>query len=477
MKLSERLKTIQSDEVAASRLAPRPAPAADADLDRLHTMLANGVRSIDPFAELKARVQTTLYERLGNRINDPNLDETELRQLVVAEIAATLEAESTPLTSEERELLVRSIRDDVIGYGPIEGFLADPTVTEIMVNSDHAIYVERDGLLSLTSARYADQDHLRRVIDRIVGAIGRRIDESSPTCDARLPDGSRVNAVIPPLAVDGPQLTIRKFAKRAFRADDLVTMGTMTEEVSDFLDACVSGKLNVLISGGTGTGKTTLLNVLSSFIPARERVVTIEDAVELQMAQPHVIRLESRPPNIEGRGEVTIRELVRNSLRMRPDRIVVGEVRGGEALDMLQAMNTGHEGSLSTLHANAPRDALSRLETMVLMAGYDLPMRAIREQIASALDLLVQISRLRDGTRRVTKIVEITGMEADTISMADIFEFDFGAGMASDGSFLGRLRPTGLRPTFTDKLAQQGMEFPASLFDTGAVPRLSRGSR
>ncbi len=477
MKLSERLKTTQGDDVSAARLGPRPAPVAEPDLDRLQMHLASGLRPIDPFADLKGRVQAALYERLGNRINDPNLDETELRRLVVAEITAALEAEPTPLTSEERELMVRSIRDDVIGYGPIEAFLADPTVTEIMVNSDRAIYVERDGMLSLTSARYGDQDHLRRVIDRIVGAIGRRIDESSPTCDARLPDGSRVNAVIPPLAVDGPQLTIRKFAKRAFRADDLVTMGTLTSEVADFLDSCVSGKLNVLISGGTGTGKTTLLNVLSGFIPAHERVVTIEDAVELQMAQPHVIRLESRPPNIEGRGEVTIRELVRNSLRMRPDRIVVGEVRGGEALDMLQAMNTGHEGSLSTLHANSPRDALSRLETMVLMAGYDLPMRAIREQIASALDLMVQISRLRDGSRRVTKIVEITGMEADTIAMADIFEFDFGAGMRPDGSFLGTLRPTGLRPTFTDKLAQQGMEFPASLFDTGAVPKLNRSSR
>ncbi len=466
MKLGDRLKQT-GGSVDLARLQGHPPSDPFAAPGHLPPA---GPAAFDPFAALKERVQDALYVRLGARINDPDLTEVELRKLVVAELSAALEAEPIPLTSDERESLVHELSDDVIGYGPIEPYLADPSVTEIMVNSDAAIYIERDGMLTLAASRYSSQAHLRRVIEKIVGAVGRRIDESSPTCDARLPDGSRVNAVIPPLAVDGPQLTIRKFTKRVLRVEDLIGLGTLSPQVAEFLRTCVSGRLNILISGGTGTGKTTLLNVLSNFIPAHERLVTIEDAVELKLAQPHVIRLESRPPNIEGRGEVTIRDLVRNSLRMRPDRIIVGEVRGGEALDMLQAMNTGHEGSLSTLHSNSPRDALSRLETMVLMAGFDLPVRAIREQIASALDLILQISRMRDGSRRITKVSEVTGTEGDTITMSDIFD------LSHDGP-AAELKATGLRPTFSDRLAYDGLVLPAELFDTDILPSLRRNGR
>jgi pilus assembly protein CpaF len=333
-----------------------------------------------------------------------------------------------------------------------------------MVLSDESIYVERDGKLELTEAKYLSQEHLRSVIERIVSAVGRRIDESSPTVDARLPDGSRVNAVIPPLAVDGPQLTIRKFSKRPLLASDLIRLGTLTDELAVFLDQCVQGRLNILVTGGTGTGKTTLLNTLSASIPDTDRVVTIEDAVELRLSQRHVVRLEARPPNIEGRGAVTIRELVRNSLRMRPDRIVVGEVRGAEALDMLQAMNTGHEGSLSTLHSNTPRDALSRLETMVLMAGFDLPVRAIREQVVGAVDMIVHLARMRDGSRRVTKIVEVQGLEGDTITLSDLFEFDHSAGTDDEGKILGTIMPTGIRPMFEQRLEEYGQVLDSSLF-------------
>ncbi len=421
----------------------------------------------DPLASFKSRAQVALFERLGTRLFDPNLAEEQLRSYVVRELDEILANELTQLSNEERHGLVESIGADILGLGPIEPYLADPEVTEIMVNSDDSIYVERAGRLFLTDSRFVATDHLRQVIEKIVAAVGRRIDESSPMVDARLPDGSRVNAIIPPLAVDGPMLTIRKFAKTAFGTSDLVKFGTLNEQSVEFIDACVRGKRNILISGGTGTGKTTLLNVVSSFIPTDERIVTIEDAVELRLLQRHVIRLEARPANVEGKGQIPIRDLVRNSLRMRPDRIVVGEVRGGEALDMLQAMNTGHEGSLSTLHANTPRDALSRLETMVLMSGLDLPIRAIREQIASALDLIVHLERMRDGSRRVVEISEITGMEGDTITMSTIYEFDYDAGFDSNGHFVGEIQPTGLRPMFSEELQQQGIELPQELLNAG----------
>ncbi len=380
---------------------------------------------------------------------------------------------SVPLSREERQRLIEEVRDDVLGYGPLQRLLDDQTVTEIMVNGPDMIYVEQNGRLQRASARFTSEEHLRRVIERIVSRVGRRIDESSPMVDARLADGSRVNAVIPPLAFNGSSLTIRKFAKDPFKVDDLVRFGTLTPEMAELLHACVEARLNIIVSGGTGTGKTTLLNVLSSFIPHGERIVTIEDAVELQLQQDHVVRLESRPPNIEGKGEISIRDLVRNSLRMRPDRIVVGEVRGGESLDMLQAMNTGHDGSLATVHANSPRDAVARLETLVLMAGMDLPLRAIREQISSAVDLLVQLTRLRDGTRRVTAVTEVHGMEGQTVTLQDVFVFDYAAGVDAGGRFLGRPVSTGIRPRFTDRFAELGITVSPHVFaqPTNGYPR------
>jgi len=418
----------------------------------------------DPLAGLKRRAQESLFARLGSRLYDSSLTEGQLHGFVVQELAAVIEDEKIPLSAEERQRVVSNITDDVLGHGPVERFLADPSVTEIMVNARQPIYVEREGKLHATGERFISDDHLRRVIERIVSQVGRRIDESAPMVDARLADGSRVNAIIPPLAIDGPALTIRKFSKDVFSLDDLVALTTLTDELAEFLGACIRGRLNVLVSGGTGTGKTTLLNAVSSLIPDDERIVTIEDAAELQLHQQHLVRLESRPPNIEGRGEVTIRDLVRNALRMRPDRIIVGEVRSGEALDMLQAMNTGHDGSLSTIHANAPRDALARLETMVLMAGLELPVRAIREQAASAIDLVVHLSRLRDGTRRITHVTEIEGMEGEVITLADLFTFDYAAGIDDQGRFRGSIRPTGLRPKFGERLEDLGITLPTELF-------------
>ncbi|WP_448002646.1 CpaF family protein [Agromyces bauzanensis] len=420
--------------------------------------------TIDPFSELKERAAQELFGRIGTRLNDPNLSEEKLHGIAREELGRIIEAEQVALTPAERNRLIVEIGADVLGFGPLEALLDDPGVSEIMVNRHDRIYVERNGRLYESPSRFSGEAQLRRVIERIVSRVGRRIDESSPLVDARLEDGSRVNAIIPPLAVDGSSLTIRKFARTPFTVDDLIASGTMSSEIATVLDAAVRAKLNILVSGGTGTGKTTLLNVLSGFIPGDERIVTIEDAVELQLQQDHVVRLESRPANIEGRGEITIRDLVRNSLRMRPDRIVVGEVRGGESLDMLQAMNTGHEGSISTIHANSPRDALSRLETLVLMAGMDLPLRAIREQVSSAIDLIVQIGRLRDGTRRVVSLTEVHGMEGDVITMQDIFAFDYGAGMDENGRYRGSAEPTGVRPRFVERFADAGVSVPTEVF-------------
>jgi pilus assembly protein CpaF len=383
-----------------------------------------------------------------------------MQSLVLAEIATLMDASESAFSAEERQILVRDIARDVMGLGPIEQFLADVTVSEIMVNGSDNIYVERSGVVERTNVRFISEDHLRRVIERIVSSVGRRIDESSPMVDARLADGSRVNVIIPPLSLDGSILTIRKFAADPFQVSDLIEMGTLNTHVAALLSACVEGGLNVLVSGGTGTGKTTMLNVLSSFVPHTERIVTIEDAVELQLHQQHVVRLESRPPNSEGVGQITIRDLVRNALRMRPDRIIIGEVRGPEALDMLQAMNTGHDGSLTTVHANGPRDALSRLETMVLMAGFDLPARAIREQISSALNLIVQIERLRDGSRRVSHVTEVVGMESDIITLQDIYKFDYKA---------KALVATGVRPEFIELLSHNGVTLGAGFLDDAGM--------
>ena len=426
-------------------------------------LLGNG-NAADPVAELRRHVQEALLARMGPSLYDATVTDSQLRANVQRELNAAVAEERAPLSPAERARLLEEVSREIHGYGPIHPFLQDDTVTEVMANGTDSIYVERAGKLERTEARFLSDDHLRRVVERIVSQVGRRIDESSPMVDARLPDGSRVNAIIPPLAVHGPALTIRKFARDPYTVDDLVAFGTMTPEVASFLESAVRGRLSLLVSGGTGTGKTTLLNVLSSFIPSDDRIVTIEDAVELQLRQDHVVSLESRPPNIEGRGQVTVRDLVRNALRMRPDRIIVGEVRGAEALDMLQAMNTGHEGSLSTVHANSPRDALARVETMVLMAGLDLPMRAIREQVASAVDLVVHLNRLNDGSRRITQVSEIQAMEGDVITMQDVFAFDFRPGRDADGHYLGTIRPTGIRPGFVQRLADVGVDLPPGLF-------------
>jgi pilus assembly protein CpaF len=423
--------------------------------------------SRDAYVDLKNRIQQRLIAEL-----DPTMDITQTAQVrtTIEEMyEAMLAEESIVLTRKEKQRLFESIVAEILGYGPLEQFLGADGVTEIMVNGPKDIFVERGGKLQRVNVSFEDDDHLMRIIDRIVAPLGRRIDEGSPMVDARLPDGSRVNAVVPPIALNGPTLTIRVFAKIPFTVENLIDFGTLTPEAVEFLKACVVSKLNIFISGGTGSGKTTLLNILSSFIPDGERIVTIENAAELQLRQEHVVTLESRAANVEGRGEVSIQDLVINSLRMRPDRIIVGEVRGGEALDMLQAMNTGHDGSLATGHANSTRDMLTRLETMVLMAGMDLPHRAIREQIASAVHLVVHQDRLRDGSRKVTSISEIQGMEGDVITTSEIFRFEQ-TGM-ENGKVIGRLRPTGLRPKFMWKIHDAGIMLPPSIFGIGSRRR------
>jgi pilus assembly protein CpaF len=451
--------------------------AAAPDLRLAHSEERSVPAAIDPYARLKTEIHHAVIATLGAELFKQEANQ-DLSERVLRAVTEQLTLDRTPLTRDERRRLVREITDDILGYGPLEPFLRDDTVTEVMVNAHDRIYVERHGKLERTPAAFVDNAHLMRIIDKIVSQVGRRVDESSPMVDARLPDGSRVNAIIPPLALRGPTLTVRKFARDPYTMSDLIGFGTITGKAAQFISACVRGKLNILISGGTGTGKTTTLNALSAFVPNDERIVTIEDAAELQLQQEHVIVLESRPANIEGQGEVRIRELVRNALRMRPDRIIVGEVRGAETLDMLQAMNTGHEGSLTTIHANSPRDALSRLETLVLTAGVDLPLRAIREQISSAFDLLIQISRLVDGSRRVTHITEVLRMESDVITLQDIFmarppdeEHNPSGGRAR---LLSPLGATGLKPHFLEKLAANGVVLPPSFFgneEHGEAPR------
>jgi pilus assembly protein CpaF len=462
MSLTDRLA--QARKMRETQAPTAPSTAAQAPQGQRRTAAKGRRDTKDPHAEIKARVHAGLLDNLGPQLYDASLTEHELQAKVRTVLQEVIATDETPLPAAERASLAQQIADDILGFGPLEPYLRDDSITEVMVNGHDTIYIERDGKIALTDARFTDEGHLRRTIDKMVSRVGRRVDESSPMVDARLPDGSRVNAIIPPLALDGSSLTIRKFAADPYVTEDLVAFGTMSQAVADFLDACVRGRLNILVSGGTGAGKTTTLNVLSSFIPEEERIVTIEDAAELQLHQEHLIRLESRPANIEGRGQVTIRDLVRNSLRMRPDRIVVGEVRDAAALDMLQAMNTGHDGSISTVHANTPRDALARLETMVLMSGIDLPLRAIREQVSSAMNLIVQQTRFKDGTRKITQVTEVVGMEGDVITLQDIFTYDHSAGYDAEGRAMGQLVSTGLRPQFLAKLAENGVTVPTSVF-------------
>jgi len=419
----------------------------------------------DPFVEVKNRIHLALVSELGPQLFDV-ADSQEARGRVNAEIREMLQQEPQ-LSHGDRERLAREIGDDIFGYGPLEQLIGDASISEIMVNGYDQIWIEREGKITQTLLTFSDEAQLRRIITKMVGQVGRRIDESSPMVDARLPDGSRVNAIISPLSLSGPLLTIRRFEAERFDLEELVRVGTLNEEVKNFLCKCVEAELNILVSGGTGTGKTTLLNALSGAVPESDRIVTIEDAAELQLKQRHTLRLESRPKNIEGEGEITIRDLVRNALRMRPDRIIVGEVRGAEALDMLQAMNTGHEGSLSTIHANSPRDALSRLETMVLMAGFELPLRAIRHHVSSALDLIVQLERLGDGSRAVTTISEVQRMEGEMITLQNLYEYKLDY-IDADGKSIGTVQSTGLRPGFLPKFQRHGIELPAEIFGTTA---------
>jgi pilus assembly protein CpaF len=420
------------------------------------------VPQMDPWREFKSTVHHEVIQAL-EKMNTSELTGETLHPIIEQTLDEHADVLGLTIPRVERQRLIQEILDEILGFGPIESLLEDPTVNEIMVNGPHQVYVERKGKLEWVGVTFYDDAHVLHIIEKIVAPLGRRIDESQPMVDARLPDGSRVNAIIPPLSLNGPILTIRKFSKVPFNTEDLVNFGTLTKEMAEFINACVKARLNIIVSGGTGSGKTTSLGVISAFIPEDERIITIEDAAELQLRQTHVVTLETRPANIEGKGAVTIRDLVRNALRMRPERIIVGEVRSGEALDMLQAMNTGHDGSLTTGHANSPRDMLSRLETMVLMAGMDLPVRAIREQISSALDVVIQQSRLRDGSRKITHITEVLGMEGEIIVLQDIYRFEQ-TGIDKQGKIQGHFRATGIRPHFMDKLIAAGQELPDDIF-------------
>ncbi|HEY3110858.1 MAG TPA: CpaF family protein [Chloroflexota bacterium] len=439
------------------------APPADEPRRAPTVQLRDPAREISQ--DLKARVQNRLISELDPKMDLANT--IQVRRVIEELFTAILESEAVVLVRSERQRLFEQVVAEILGYGPLEPLLQDPTITEVMVNGPKSVYIERAGKIEHTDVVFQDDEHVMRIIDRIIAPLGRRCDESQPMADARLPDGSRVNAIIPPIALTGPVLTIRKFSKKPLTTEDLIRFGTVTPEAVEFLRACVNARLNCVVSGGTGSGKTTLLNVLSGFIPDDERIVTIEDAAELQLRQDHVVTLESRPANIEGRGQIAIRDLVRNALRMRPDRIVVGECRSGEALDMLQAMNTGHDGSLTTAHSNGPRDTLARLETMVLMAGMDLPLRAIREQVASAVDLIVHQERMRDGSRRITSITEVQGMEGDVIVMQDIFQFEHTG--FEDGRVVGRLKPTGIRPKFMPRIETANIHLPPNVFGADRV--------
>ncbi len=442
MSLLKRIERIEQEKPSETKKLVRPPVEAD------------------KFSLIFHKVQEKLLSEVD--LTKSEINEAEVRSKVDRILNEVLAEEHIFLSRIERDRIFNQLLDEILGYGPIQPLLNDDTINEIMVNGPYKVYIERNGKIEKTNITFRDNEHLMRIIDRILAPLGRRVDESCPYMDARLPDGSRVNVIIPPLSLVGPVLTIRKFAKIPFTVEKLIEIGTITPEAIEFLKACVIARLNIVISGGTGSGKTTFLNVLSGFIPNDERIITIENAAELQLRQEHVVTLETRPPNIEGKGEVTMRDLVINALRMRPDRIIVGEVRGGEALDMLQAMNTGHDGSLTTLHANSPRDALSRLETMVLMAGIEIPVKAIRQQIASALDLIVHMERLRDGSRKVVQITEVQGMEGDTIVLQDIFVFEQMG--IENGKIIGRLRPTGIRPKFMDKIEAAGIYLPPDIF-------------
>jgi pilus assembly protein CpaF len=467
MSLLKRIEQGQGSEPGSKPQGEsRPGGSDNSRLSSLQTKRTNAPITspqAGSYFDLKTRVQNKLLAEL-----DPSMDITrtdEVKRTIQELFEQILAEENIVLSRPERARLFEQIAAEILGLGPLQPLLEDDTITEVMVNGAKNIYIERKGKLHRVPVTFENNDHVLRIIDRIVAPLGRRIDESSPYVDARLQDGSRVNAVIPPISLVGPVLTIRKFSKNPITVDQLVQFGSISSEAIQFLKACVEARLNIVISGGTGSGKTTLLNVMSGFIPDDERIITIENAAELQLRQEHVVTLESRPPNIEGRGEITIRDLVINSLRMRPERIIVGECRGGETLDMLQAMNTGHDGSMTTAHANSPRDALSRLETMCLMAGMDLPVRAIREQVSSAIDVICQQERMRDGTRKVVTICEVSGMEGDVITMTDIFSFEQTG--VEGGKVIGRLRPTGLRPKFMDQIEAAGINLPPSIFGVG----------